>query len=253
MEDTLDLLRFPLHSLDSQEGEALVARCRADMDRFDMFEMDGLVRRAALRQALDEVAPALEALPPRSPRRHSVYPQPPALPAGHPALTETENSGQTVPGDQLDAPLLRRLHLWPPLAEFLARVLNKPRLWPVAAGPTVSRHAAGEAAGWRFSQAEFKVRLLLQAPQFGGNFEYVRGLRSAADPNPQGVADLLAGRLPVSLERLMPGTLHVLRGRNTAQRLTTVGGDKPRIIAEFAFDEEPEPRGGAERRAAHAF
>lgn len=238
MMDVLDLVRFPLDRLDEPAGLALVERCRDDLGRFGLFDMDGLVRPAGLRRALAEVAPLLEAEPARPPRRHPVYPDlPDGLAAGHPALRETENTGKTVAGERLGDCLLARLYRWPPLADFLARVLGGPALQPRPGGMTVSCHAAGEAAGWRFSRSAFKVRLLLQAPQFGGSFEYVRDLRSGDDPCPERVAALLAGRLPVSCERLMPGTLNVLRGRNTAQRVTTVAGTKPRIIAEFAFAE----------------
>ncbi|MEZ5911702.1 MAG: hypothetical protein R3D84_05245 [Paracoccaceae bacterium] len=48
--------------------------------------------------------------------------------------------------------------------------------------------------------------------------------------------------------RLAPGTLNVFRGRNTAHRVTPVGGGRARIIAVFSFYERPGVRFSAEER-----
>jgi hypothetical protein len=37
----------------------------------------------------------------------------------------------------------------------------------------------GQELGWHFDNSEFAITLLLQAPQSGGQFEYVRDLRDA--------------------------------------------------------------------------
>lgn len=253
MEEILDLRRFPLDDVSGQALATLVERCRDDLDRFGSFDLDALVEPRAVRRVLAEVSDVVAAEPPRPARRQPVYPDAlPRLPAGHPALSETVNNGVTVPDERLGDCMLARLYRWAPLTGFLARVLGKARLHPTPGGLTVSSHGAGQAAGWRFSGSEFKVRLLLQAPQFGGQFECVRDLRSDDDPNAEGVAALLAGRLPVTQERLMPGTLHVLRGRNTAQRVTTVEGGKPRIVAEFAYAEHVAAPARGERVSAGA-
>ncbi|MBY8975502.1 hypothetical protein KHP62_06775 [Rhodobacteraceae bacterium NNCM2] len=44
----IDLDRFPLDRLETPEGEALIARCEADLAREDLFNPDGLMRREAL-------------------------------------------------------------------------------------------------------------------------------------------------------------------------------------------------------------
>ena len=47
---------------------------------------------------------------------------------------------------------------------------------------------------------------------------------------------------------LAPGTLNVFKGRNTAHRVTSVEGDRARIIAVFSYYETPDVIfSGAER------
>lgn len=38
---------------------------------------------------------------------------------------------------------------------------------------------------------------------------------------------------------MKPGTLNVFRGKNTAHRVTTVEGDRERMIAVFSYYEKP--------------
>ena len=56
---------------------------------------------------------------------------------------------------------------------------------------------AGKELNWHFDNSEFAITLLLQAPEAGGVFEYVRDLRDAeaGDMNFAGVAELLDGRV----------------------------------------------------------
>lgn len=251
MHEILDLVRFPLDDLDGDAGRALVQRCRDDLERFGVLELDGLVRPLAVRRALAEVVPLLDAGGGRQEGPRGVCPEPPpGVPEGHPALAEAESGGTILGGDRLCNGVLACIYGYPPLSEFLARVVGQLRLYPIDDdGLCVMRHGAGEASGWHFERAGFKATLLLQAAQFGGIFEYARGLRSDAGPNGEGVAELLAGRLQPAARILMPGTLNVFRGQDTAHRVTPVGGDRARIIAEFVYDIRP---GTARARAAGA-
>ena len=81
---------------------------------------------------------------------------------------------------------------------------------------------------------------MLQAPERGGDFEYRNDLRSDDNPNYDGVAKLLEGRDPeAKILHLKPGTLNVVRGKNTAHRVTTVQGARERMIAVFSYYEKP--------------
>ena len=65
-------------------------------------------------------------------------------------------------------------------------------------------------------------------------------LRTDDDPNYEGVGRMIAGNDPevISVD-VAPGALNVFRGHNTAHRVTTVGGDKERMVAVLSLYENP--------------
>ena len=245
MHDILDLDRYPLDRLDSPEARALVARCKADLDQYGMFNLDGLLKPGALAGAVAEVKPVLDSASFTHRRSHNIYFRKdlPGLAPDHPALRLCETVNHTICADQIPGSVLMRLYEWPPFAAFLAAVMEKPALHTMAdplARMNVMAYRDGEALNWHFDRSEFTTTLLLQAPEGGGDFEYRTDLRSEGDPNYGGVARLLEGRDPeVETLHLAPGTLNVFRGKNTAHRVTPVAGARERIIAVFSYYERP--------------
>jgi hypothetical protein len=245
MHDILDLARYPLDRPDSADSQALVARCRADLAAEGMFNLEGFLRPEAVARAVAELAPRFETEAFTHTRRHNIYfrREVPGLPPGHPALAEVETTNRTICADRMGDAVVIRLYDWPEFARFLAATMDKPRLFTMddpLARVNVMAYREGEALNWHFDRSEFTTTLLLQAPVLGGEFEYRTDLRSEDDPNYEGVARLLKGEDPgVRRLRLAPGTLNVFRGRNTAHRVTPVGGDRPRIIAVFSLYERP--------------
>ena len=250
MDAIVDLEAFPLDAAAGDARRDLVARCRRELDGEGLFDLRGLVRPAALAAMLAQVEPLLSHSAFLHRRHHNVYFRPAAdciaegLPAGHPALAELETTSRTLCGDQLAGGALERLHLWPPLAAFLAEVLQLDALYPMAdplARLNVMGYQAGESLNWHFDRADFSVTLLLQASAGGGLFEYRRDLRRDGEANYDGVARLLAGQDPeVRRRRLAPGTLNLFRGRHSAHRVTPVEGPTPRIVAVLSFSTRPD-------------
>jgi hypothetical protein len=81
---------------------------------------------------------------------------------------------------------------------------------------------------------------LLQAPEQGGDFVYRTDLRSDDNPNYDGVAKLLRGLDDqVKTLKLTAGTLNVFRGKNTAHKVSTIHGNKERMIAVFSYFDRP--------------
>jgi hypothetical protein len=98
----------------------------------------------------------------------------------------------------------------------------------------------GEALNWHFDRSEFTTTILLQAPDQGGELEYRKDLRSADDPNYDGVAAVLRGEDPqVKKQTLKPGALNVFRGVNTLHRVVPVAGPVERLVTIFAFFDRP--------------
>ena len=125
-------------------------------------------------------------------RRHNIYfdDRPTELADNHPALKQFETINHTICADQIPGSLICRIYEWPPLATFLAAVLDKTELHLMAdplARVNVIAYRAGEALNWHFDRSEFTTTLILQSPARGGEFQYRDALRSDDDANYEGV------------------------------------------------------------------
>lgn len=242
--DLINLQDYPLDQPGSQNWIALVDDCKAKLAKDGLFNLVGFVKADALPKAVAELKPVLEAEAFTHARKHNIYfkKEIEELPADHPALTEFETSNRTICADQMGQAAVIQLYEWPPFAQFLAAVMDKPELFtmqdPLARVNVMGYHE-GQALNWHFDRSEFTTTLLLQAPEIGGEFEYDQDLRSEDDPNYAGVADLLEGRRNPTRIVLEPGTLNIFKGKNTAHRVTPVKGDQDRIIAVFSYYERP--------------
>lgn len=243
MKKVLDLDRWPLDSLGEPRGKALVARCRYELRDSGMFSLTGLIRPEALRGCVAELEPLFDSAAFVHAREHNIYfdDEIGDMEDDHPAFGRFTTINRTICGDQIPESLIVQIYEWQPLMDFLAAVMGKPRLHPMAdplGRINVMCYRAGERLNWHFDRAEFTTTMLLQAPSSGGVFQYRNGLRSDTDPNYEGVARLLAGhdKNARSLS-LSSGTLNVFRGKNTAHRVTTVEGNRARIIAVFSYYE----------------
>ena len=245
MNQYLDFDRFPLDRPDGVRGRALLARSRRDLQEAGMFNLPGLIRPGALERCVAEVEPLFAAAAFTHAREHNIYfdDEIEGLEADHPALARLETVNHTICGDQIASSLVTRVYEWPPLVDFLAAAMDKPRLYPMAdplARINVMAYHAGDALEWHFDRSEFTTTCLLQAPAAGGEFQYRSDLRSDTDPNYDGIGRLLAGEDDrVRTLPLAPGTLNVFKGRNTAHRVSPVEGDRARIIAVFSYYETP--------------
>lgn len=253
MHDIIDLERYPLHRPGSADWQALVDHARAELAAEGMFDLAGFLRPAALTQAQQELAPRFQADAFTHARKHNIYfrKEIEGLAPDHPALVQFETTNHTLCGDQIGW-VIKRLYEWPEFAHFLAAAMEIPALYtmddPLARVNAMAYHT-GEALNWHFDRSEFTTTILLQAPEKGGEFEYRTDLRSADNPNYDGVARLLAGQDP-ALKRikLTAGALNVFRGKNTAHRVTPVEGKTSRMITVFSFYDRPGVRMTAEEQ-----
>jgi len=246
MERHLDLERYPLHDLQGARGRALVEQCKLDLAERGMFNLPGFLRPDALANSLSELRPLFDDRAFFHKRSHNIYfaEDIAGLAPDHPALMRLETTNHTLCADQFPESLICAIYEWPPLARFIAAVLDKPRLHTMTdplARANVMAYRAGEVLNWHFDRAKYTVTLLLQEAAHGGVFQYRRNLRTDTDPNYPGVARLLAGKddqvetLPVPA-----GTLNVFAGRYAAHSITPVEGDAMRILAVLSFVDEPD-------------
>ncbi len=245
MRNILDLERFPLDRPGSLKWLELVDRCRADLAGDGMFNLDGLVRPAALSRAMDEIRPVMETLSFVHKRSHNIYfkKEVPGLAPDHPALRLVDTINHTVCSDQIPQSVPAWIYEWPQFAVFLAATMQKEALFTMRdplARVNVMCYRAGEALNWHFDRSEFTTTLLFQEPSGGGEFQYRSDLRTDIDPNYDGVARLLEGKdNEVKTLQLTAGTLNVFKGRNTLHRVTPCKGPRERYIAVFSYYERP--------------
>ena len=241
MQGLIDLKRYRLDRQESPEWSDLVDDCRCQLLENGLFNLPGFLPSAA---AVEEVKPVLASNAFTHARDHNIYfkKSVDGLSADHPALKTFRTVNHTICADQIPGSILLQLYEWPPFAQFLAAVMGKDKLHCMAdplARVNVMSYGDGEALNWHFDRSEFTTTLLLQAPAGGGIFEYVKDLRSAGEPNHDGVARLINGEIKPRQLQLEAGTLNVFCGKNTAHRVTPVSGDVARIIAVFSFFETP--------------
>ncbi|MEM9603427.1 MAG: 2OG-Fe(II) oxygenase [Pseudomonadota bacterium] len=244
MRDILDLDTYPIDAPSTPAAAALVATCKASLASRGLFNLDALVRPEVTADLAADLGARVFAEGFEHRRRHNIYfDDSVALDPSHPARQQVETCNHTLCADQLDRSALDRIYRYPALIDFVAATLEKPALYPMAdplAAVNVMGYREGEALNWHFDRSEFTITLLLQAPDSGGEFEYRQHARSDTDPNYDGVARLLRGEdMAVERVRLTPGTLNVFKGRNTAHRVTPVGGATPRLIAVFSYFDRP--------------
>ena len=245
MHNILDLDRYPLDKPGSAAWQDLVARCKSDLVRDGMFNLDGFILPAALARAMDEVRPVMDTLSFVHKRSHNIYfkKEVPGLAADHPALRMVDTINHTVCADQIAHSVPSWIYDWPQFAVFLAATMQKETLFTMIdplARMNVMSYREGEALNWHFDRSEFTTTLLLQEPSGGGDFQYRSDLRGDSDPNYAGVARLLDGKdNKVKTLKLKAGTLNVFKGKNTLHRVTPCTGPQDRYIAVFSYYERP--------------
>ena len=96
--------------------------------------------------------------------------------------------------------------------------------------------------GWHFDNSSFAITLLIQKPDAGSTFEYIKDLRNAdaGEMNFDGVNDLLTGATKPDVIDMKPGALVLFRGRNSIHRVSPNESDKTRILAVLAYNTEPD-------------
>ena len=108
---------------------------------------------------------------------------------------------------------------------------------------SINMHCAdeGQEMGWHFDNSEFAINLLPQAPQSGGQFEYIQDLDNAetGEMNFPGVAALLDGDAAVEQLMVAPRTLVLFRRRNSIHRVTPTIYARTRILVVIAYNAKP--------------
>lgn len=246
--DVVDLKRYPIHQLDSEQGRAFVADCRKAMNENGVCALDGFItpdavaEMVALEKRLADESWATD-------RTHTIYFEPvdETVSQNHPRARQVRSAKHGIAYDQIpeDAPM-RRLYESDDLTRFIAAVLEKPVLYR-SADPLdalqITAFRPGEELGWHFDRSEFSITVMYQKAEKGGVFEYVPWTRTEDDEHYEDIQKILEGdRSHVKLLPSEPGTLAFFRGEHSMHQVTPVEGALPRINSVLTYGVRPDMR-----------
>lgn len=221
-------------------------RCAEELDASGALVLPGFFNDAFIASVLTEsTGREDEAFFARDTHNIWLTPNDESLGTEHIFNRQIQSSKGLLADDQLaaDSPL-REVYGDRGFLEFIASVVGEAKVYPYAdelSSINVHFHRDGEELGWHFDNSSFAVTALIQAPERGGRFEYVRNLRDSKndDQNYPGVANAVDTRAGVDVLHFAPGALVVFRGRDSMHRVTPTTGSNTRILVVLALNTEP--------------
>jgi hypothetical protein len=180
-------------------------------------------------------------------QNHNVYisDNDPAYGADHVRNRAVTSSKGCITDDQIGrSSALKVLYDSDDFRAFLCAVLGEKALYAYADDcSSINLHYAGEGQelGWHFDNSSFATTLLIQKPEAGGVFEYVRDMREAetGEMNFDGVEKVLSGETIPDTLSAEAGALALFRGRNAIHRVTPTEGSITRMLVVFAYNNQP--------------
>ena len=219
-------IRLDLHPISEPEYQD---QCRFILEKEGALVLKDFFSESSVREVV-QASSGREAEAFYANSTHNVYLTPvnQELAETHPFNRQVLSSKGLLADDQIpkNSPL-RELYEASSFREFLCSVLGIREIHPYADKlSSINIHFAqeGKELGWHFDNSSFAVTMLLQAPEAGGEFEYVPEVRDA-DTGEMGfeqVDQILSGRFPVQKLLFDPGDLVLFRGRNSIHRVTPV-------------------------------
>lgn len=253
LDGLLNLKRYPIHALDSAEGQRLIEHCRKQLNNDGCVVLKQLVPT----QALARLEAETERL---SPEAHynqtetNPYNSDPApeLPDSHPMNRFDDRTNGFVAGDRIGPEtIIRQLYENADFQRFICAVVGLKQIHEYAdplAGLVINVLREGCQHPWHYDTNEFIVTMMTRQSRGGGRFEYAAGIRNPAAENFDAVQKVLDGddRTVRKLD-LQPGDLQIFFGRYSLHRVTPVVGDRERHTVIFAYAKEPGFIGRPER------
>ena len=236
----VDLGRYPL------TDRSFISRCQTSLEQNGVLNLPRFLRTEAL-LAIKQEASAVKRSAYFCTQTHTVYlaAPDPQYPQHHIRNRQIASTKGCVPDDLVpQTSLLRTIYRSKTFKKFLCGVLGEPALHPYAdplSSINIHYYDAGQELGWHFDNSSFAITLTVQAPDSGGELEYVRELRTDAvgEVNYAGVRHVLDGHIVPGRINFDDGMLVLFQGRETLHRVTPVRGGKDRVQVVFAYNSEP--------------
>lgn len=257
----VDLERYPITSLESTSGHALISAIRNRMAESCICALPLFLRPEALARMVAE-AEVLEPMAYPGPTEASPYffnygtAELDALPPDHPRRRKTPRKMRQIAYDLIPpSTAIAQLYHWDELTRFLAAATGIERLYRSAdryQALNISVMDEGGCQQWHFDTNEVNITLLLQAPEAGGEFEYVPLIRSAENENYEAVKRVLDGdRKGVVQLSQEAGMLVLFKGHRSIHRVAPVRGTRRRFQSVLAHNTRPGVVGSLESSILH--
>ena len=237
----IDLQKHPIDENHYRE------KCKTKLDKSGVLVLDNFLFESSVKSILAE-AKAQENLAYYCVNEHNVYLDPfdKELSKSHPRNKTVSSSKGCITDDQIpEKSSLRALYNSPTFKDFLCVVLGETVLYKYDDNlSSINIHYAkeGQELGWHFDNSSFAITLLIQKPEAGGQFEYIRQFRNSDnnDNNYDGVLDLLNGSCNPEKLLMENGTLVLFRGKDAIHRVTPTIGNRTRILSVLAYNSKPD-------------
>ncbi len=258
-ENLVDLERYPVDDPDSPKAELVLERLRDGLARDGAVSLPGFLKPDGLSLLADE-GNALSPLAYTGPTEASPYffnyDLAQSNDPDHPVRRRNTRRLAQVATDLIPRESgLWRLFQWPAIPAFLAKALGYPALYPAAdryQSLNISVMEEGGRQQWHFDSSPFVTTLLLQAPQAGGDFEYVPNLREDENEHFDEVRRVMDGDTNrIRRIAIEPGMLNLFKGHYSMHQVTPVVGQKRRIQSILAYRDAPDQHGSLKSSILH--
>ncbi|MFT4606523.1 MAG: hypothetical protein ACI9YO_000539 [Gammaproteobacteria bacterium] len=245
-EQVINLDRYPITDIDSLLFKELIQRLRKELDQQQYVVLPDFIRPAARQQSIEQIESVLHLANDNQSDRNCYLQREPdsSFPQDHPRNVFLPASTRMIAADLLqpDSPL-KALYYWDKMKKLVAGIVgvdnlydNEDPLQPVNA----LCYRNGDRSSWHFdSNNAFTMTLMLQAPEQGGHFEIHPNTRSDDDQSYDRVGKVVSGDedgiVEVGREE---GSLCIFRGCNSLHRVSSVKGNRLRIMGVFVYENE---------------
>lgn len=247
---TNDTQRIALESIVQSARYSIVdeqfkAQCKSRLDEHGVLVLPEFLTDAAVQSIVTEgVNHKCEAFYTVS--DHNVYlkPKDDEFDDSHIRNRMVSSSKGCITTDQIPpASALHTLYENADFKNFLCHVLDEESLHEYADPlSSINLHyaAEGQELGWHFDNSSFAITLLVQKPESGGVFEFVKDVRDAdaGEMNFDATESIVNGNEQVSTLDMDAGCLVLFRGRNSLHRVTPTEGDVTRMLVVLAYNSE---------------
>jgi len=238
--------RFPLHAPDTEEYRKVIGGVQQQLAAEGSAVLTGFIAESALRRLAQEVK-VLDPLAYRAVETVNAYniDVESDLPADHPGRIQFERGNAFVARDLIpETNGIQQIYTSDAFQRFIADCFNMPALYTMAdplAGLVVNVLDPGCQHPWHFDTNSFTVSLLTQAPDVGGEFEYVPDARAPGAENFAEIYGIISGTNDEKVRRLdlLPGDLQLFQGRFALHRVAPVAGQRGRHSVIFAYCDRP--------------